>query len=242
MNGASIRGYDVADGSELWRLAPNSELVIATPVLGDDVVYVSAGYAPVKPIYAVRLDARGTIDAEPGEPHDGLAWSHGRGGAYMPTPLLYRGMLYVVHHNGRMVAYDAASGDAIYKTRFSAGGTFTASPVAADGKVYIGTEEGHVYVIAAGPEFVELAVNEGSAIVAAGTTIGALREQDISVLTLHRGTTVIPNPRSDREIEVDDRLLCFGRFEAMRALVPERRRRNRLQVQPLPDEPLPEDG
>lgn len=96
--------------------------------------------------------------------------------------------------------------------------------------------------VSAGYGVVELAVNEGSAIVAAGTTIGALREQDISVLTLHRGTTVIPNPRSDREIEVDDRLLCFGRFEAMRALVPERRRRNRLQVQPLPDEPLPEDG
>jgi outer membrane protein assembly factor BamB len=159
VNGATIHGYAAADGRELWRLAPNSELVIATPVLGEEVVYVSAGYAPVKPIYAVRLDARGAIDARPGEPHDALAWSHDRGGAYMPTPLLYRGMLYVVHHSGRMVAYDAGSGDAIYKTRFSAGGTFTASPVAADGKVYIGTEEGLVYVVEAGPAFAELALN-----------------------------------------------------------------------------------
>ena len=78
----------------------------------------------------------------------------------MPTPLLYRGILYVVHHNGRMVAYDADSGAAIYKTRFSSGGTFTASPVAAGGQLYISTEEGLVYVVEAGPEFKELAVND----------------------------------------------------------------------------------
>ena len=94
--------------------------------------------------------------------------------------------------------------------------------------------------MSAGYGVVELSINEGAALVAAGTTIGELREQDISVLTLHRGTAVIPNPRSDRVIEVDDRLLCFGNLEAMRGLVPERRRRNRLRVQPLPDEPLPE--
>ena len=92
--------------------------------------------------------------------------------------------------------------------------------------------------VSAGYGVVELAVNEGAAIVAAGTTIGELREQDISVLTLQRGTAVVPNPRSDRVIEVDDRLLCFGNLEAMRGLVPERRRRNRLRVQPLPNEPI----
>jgi ribosomal protein S6--L-glutamate ligase len=94
--------------------------------------------------------------------------------------------------------------------------------------------------VSAGYGVVELSINEGAALLAAGTTIGELREQDISVLTLNRGTTVIPNPRSDRVIEVDDRLLCFGNLEAMRGLVPERRR-NRLRVQPLPDEPLLEE-
>ena len=94
--------------------------------------------------------------------------------------------------------------------------------------------------VSAGYGVVELSINEGAALVAAGTTIGELREQDISVLTLNRGTTVIPNPRSDRIIEVDDRLLCFGNLEAMRGLVPERRR-SRLRVQPLPDEPLLEE-
>lgn len=160
VNGSTIRGYDPATGKELWSLGPNSELVIATPVADQGVAYVSAGYAPVKPIYAIRAGTRGSFEVKPGKPHERLAWSHNRGGAYMPTPLLYRGLLYVVHHNGRIVAYDAEKGAPIYKKRFSRGGTFTASPVAADGKLFIPTEEGRIYVIQAGPEFKELAANE----------------------------------------------------------------------------------
>lgn len=160
LNGSVIHAYDPSSGESLWSLGPNSALTIATPVAGDGVVYVSAGYAPVKPIYAVRTGTRGDLEVEPGEDHEALAWSHGRGGAYMPTPLLYRGMFYVVHHNGRIVAYDAAEGTAIYKSRFSAGGTFTASPIAVNGKIYMPTEEGQVYVVEAGPEFTEVAVND----------------------------------------------------------------------------------
>jgi outer membrane protein assembly factor BamB len=160
VNGATIHGYDPATGKELWSLGPNSELVIATPVVGDGVVFVSAGYAPIKPIYALRPGGRGDLDVEPGDEHEQLAWSHARGGAYMPTPILYRGLLYVVHHNARMVAYDADTGAPIYKTRFSQGGTFTASPVAANGMLFVPTEEGQVYAIEAGPEYRELAVNE----------------------------------------------------------------------------------
>jgi outer membrane protein assembly factor BamB len=78
----------------------------------------------------------------------------------MPSPLVYRGLLYIVHHNGRLVAYDAATGEAVYKARFSQAGTFTSSPVAADGRIYTGTEEGTIYVVAAGPEYRELAVND----------------------------------------------------------------------------------
>ncbi len=158
VNGSTIHGYDPETGRELWSLGPNSELVIATPVIGEGVAYVTAGYAPVKPIYAIRAGSRGALDPAPAAGH--LLWSQERGGAYMPTPLLYRGLLYVVHHNGVLVAYDARSGTAIFKSRFSRGGTFTASPIAANGKLYVATEEGSIYVLEAGPEYRELAVND----------------------------------------------------------------------------------
>jgi len=72
-----------------------------------------------------------------------------------------------------------------------------------------------------------------------GTTIrdSGLRKRDITVLTLHRGTEVIPNPRETRELEPNDRLLCFGRLEAMRDMIPARKRR-RARVRKLPEDPL----
>jgi ribosomal protein S6--L-glutamate ligase len=86
----------------------------------------------------------------------------------------------------------------------------------------------------------ELHVREGAGLI--GTTIAAsgLRERDIQILTLSRGTSVIPNPRQERELEADDRLLCFGKLEAMRDMIPQRTRR-RQRVKPLPDEPIPLD-
>ncbi len=160
VNGSIIHGYDPETGKELWSLGPNSELVIAAPVVGKGVVYVSAGYPPVKPIYAIRAGTRGDLEVDPRGDDDRLFWSHGIGGAYMPTPLLYRGIYYVVHHNGRLVTYDAKSGDAIYKSRFSKGGVFTGSPVAVNGKLYLPTEEGYLYVLEAGPEYKEISMHE----------------------------------------------------------------------------------
>jgi ribosomal protein S6--L-glutamate ligase len=87
----------------------------------------------------------------------------------------------------------------------------------------------------------ELVVREGAEILGKSITESGLRERDITVLTLHRGTTIIPNPRHDRILEVNDGLLCFGKLEEMRGLVPERRRRRaRPAVQPLPEHPLPD--
>lgn len=73
-----------------------------------------------------------------------------------------------------------------------------------------------------------------------GKTLGeaGLWERDITVLTLHRGTTVIPNPRKGVTLEAGDRMLCFGRLEEMRSMIPERRRR-RARVRKLPAEPIP---
>jgi ribosomal protein S6--L-glutamate ligase len=83
----------------------------------------------------------------------------------------------------------------------------------------------------------EIVVKDGADMV--GKTIGesGLGDRDISVLTLHRGTLVVPNPRSHRILEGGDRLLCFGRLEEMRSMVPERTRR-RSKVKRLPKHPF----
>ncbi len=83
----------------------------------------------------------------------------------------------------------------------------------------------------------ELAVHGEADIV--GKTVGdsGLRERDITVLTLHRGTTVIANPGATHVLEAEDRLLCFGKLEEMRSMIPERRKR-RARVKKLPKQPI----
>ncbi len=86
----------------------------------------------------------------------------------------------------------------------------------------------------------ELSVPEGSQYVGKTIADSGLRQKDINVLTLHRDTTVIPNPRADRELVAGDRLLCFGRLESMRDLVPARAKRaRRPKVKKLTDAPDP---
>ena len=160
VNASVIRGYDPDSGRELWSLGPTSIQVVASPVVGSDLLYVSSGYPPARPIYAVKPGLRGAHTIESDADASSLAWYDTRGGAYMPTPLLYRGLLYIVHHNGRVVAHDARTGARVVQARLSKGGTCTASPVAANGKIYQGTEEGTLYVLAAGPEYRELAVHD----------------------------------------------------------------------------------
>jgi outer membrane protein assembly factor BamB len=78
----------------------------------------------------------------------------------MPTPLAYKGILYVLANNGQFDAYDLATGTEIYRQRLSSvGNGFSASPVAADDKIYLANEDGEVIVVRAGRTFEQLAVN-----------------------------------------------------------------------------------
>jgi len=85
----------------------------------------------------------------------------------------------------------------------------------------------------------ELLVREDGDFVGKTIADAGLRDRDITVLTLHRDTDVIPNPRENRKLEANDRLLCFGNLEEMRGMIPARRRR-RSRVRKLPEHPLPE--
>lgn len=88
----------------------------------------------------------------------------------------------------------------------------------------------------------EIHIPEGSEYVGSSIAGSGLRERDLNVLTLYRGTTVIPNPKSSRELEAGDRLLCFGKLELMRDLIPAKaRRKRRPKVKILPELPVAEE-
>jgi outer membrane protein assembly factor BamB len=172
-----IRGYDPQTGKELWRLSGNSEIAIPTPIVGPDLVIVTNGYRGVQPIFAIRPGATGDITLKEGQTSNGsIAWSTQRGGPYIPTPVLYRDLLYVCQTNGVVAAYDVRTGERRYQARLGDGGSFSASPVAGDGKIYFSSEEGDVFVVKAGPTYELLAQNPVGEVVMASPAIsnGAL--------------------------------------------------------------------
>jgi outer membrane protein assembly factor BamB len=171
-NGTKVRGYDPATGALLWTLTPNSEIAIGTPVVHRDLAIVTAGYPPVRPVYAVRAGARGDISLPPGQSSSGaIAWSHDRDGTYISSPIVYRGQLYTLNNNGILTAYDADTGERLYRARVGGGGAFSASPIAADGKLYLASEDGDVFVVQAGREYVELAKHTMNEVIMASPAI-----------------------------------------------------------------------
>jgi len=156
-----IGGYDAETGKEVWRLRGGGDIPVPAPVVAHDLVFITNAHGDEAPIYAVRLDAAGDISLHEGESSNAhIAWSIERGGAYMQTPLVYGDYLYSCRDNGVLSCFEARTGERLYQKRLGRGGTgFTASPVAADGKLYFTSEEGDVYVVKAGPEFELLATN-----------------------------------------------------------------------------------
>jgi outer membrane protein assembly factor BamB len=112
-------------------------------------------------MFVVRPTASGDITLPAGATtNEAVAWSRTGRGSYMPTPLAYRGSLYVLNNNGAFDAYDLKTGEEIYRTRVNHLGLgFSASPIAADGKIYIASEDGEIMVATAGAKLETLATN-----------------------------------------------------------------------------------
>jgi outer membrane protein assembly factor BamB len=160
-NGTKVRGYDAATGKLLWTLGPNSEITIGTPVAGNGLVYVTGGYPPVRPVYAIRPGASGDISLQKGQDsNQSIAWSNMTEGTYIPTPLLYDGYLFTLSINGIVTAYDPQTGQRAFRGRVGVGGAFSASPIGADGHLYIASEDGEVYVVSASPGLMQIAKND----------------------------------------------------------------------------------
>jgi len=156
-----IRGYDPRTGKELWRLGGSSKITAPTPIASDDLLIVASGRGPERPIFVLRPGARGDLTLRDGRTSsDAVVWSRTARGPYMPTPLALDGVLYVLGNNGVFDAYRLQTGEELYRQRLPVVGSgYSASPVAADGKIYLSGEDGDVLVIAAGPEFKLLATN-----------------------------------------------------------------------------------
>ncbi len=156
-----IRGYDPRGGQELWRVGPSSKITAPTPIARDDLFVVASGRAPERPIFVVRAGSRGDLTLPEGQSTSkAIAWSRMGRGSYMPTPLIYKGVLYVLANNGVLDAYDFRTGREIYRQRLDPiGSGYSASPVAADDRIYLSNEDGEMLVIAAGPAFAHIATN-----------------------------------------------------------------------------------
>jgi outer membrane protein assembly factor BamB len=154
------RSYDPATGKELWRLSKKSEVTIPAPVPNRDLLFIVSGNRPIQPIFAIKPGAAGDISlTDDSTTNDYVSWSKMRGGPYMPTPIVYGPHLYVCSNAGILTCYDAASGNLVYRERMG-GESYTASPVASDGRIYFVSEQGEVRVVKAGPQFELLAVNK----------------------------------------------------------------------------------
>jgi outer membrane protein assembly factor BamB len=172
-----IRGYDPETGQELWRLGRSSSITAPTPIFDRDLIVVASGRRPNAPIFVVKGGARGDITLAEGALSGGhVLWTREKAGSYMPTPLIYDGHLYVLKNQGILACYDLRSGEVRYEQRL-AGVTsgFSASPVAADGKLYLSSEDGDIIVVKAGPQFELVSTNSmGQPLMATPAISGSL--------------------------------------------------------------------
>jgi len=153
--GDCATGHDPATGKELWRangLNPDNQQfyrIVASPIVFNDIIYAPTR---VKPLLALKVGGRGDITTS----H--LLWSFAFG-PDVPTPVTDGKYFYVVNDRGIMWCLDARTGAEIYAQQRIKPGTYSGSPVLADGKIYVTNEDGLTTVVQAGPEFKVLAEN-----------------------------------------------------------------------------------
>ena len=154
--GDVVTGHDPATGKELWRangLNPSNDpwyRIVASPVVHGDLVYAPTR---VRPMLALRTGGRGDVT----QSH--RVWSFDNG-PDVPTPVTDGTLLYVVNDKGIVWALDAKTGKEVYGPQRLKVGTYSSSPVLADGKIYVTNEDGVTSVYRAGPKFELLAEND----------------------------------------------------------------------------------
>jgi len=158
-----VRSYDL-DGKVLWEFGGMSSIVIPTPFAQHGLLYLTSGYVgdQNRPVYAVKPGAKGDISLAKGSTsNEFIAWYLPQAGPYNPTPVVYGDYYYTLLDRGFLTCHDARTGKEIYgKVRIDeAAAAFTASPWAANGRIFALSEDGDTYVIQAGAEYKLLGKN-----------------------------------------------------------------------------------
>ena len=143
-----VVSYSPLTGKEIWRVDHGDGFsTIPRPVYGNGLVYICTGYSPSQ-ILAIRIDGKGDVT------NSHVAWRAGRQIPRNPSPLLAGELLFVISDNGICTCFDAITGKTHWQQRI--GGNYSASPVLANGHVFVLSHEGKITAIPASRERKEL--------------------------------------------------------------------------------------
>jgi len=160
-----LYGYDPATGKELWKLSYGTLgfSIVPRPVVSHGIAFIGTSFMKAE-LLAVRLGATASSQPE-------ILWRYGRSVPNMPSPLVVGDAVYLVSDKGIATCLDAATGEVRWTGRL--GGSFSSSPLFADGKIYVGNRDGQLFVIRPGAFLDILATNDfGEAIMASPAAVG----------------------------------------------------------------------
>ena len=140
-------GYDFETGKRIWWARGLGQNTIPQPIAADGLVFVMSGYRNPN-LMAIRLGRTGDLTGT-----DAIVWENQRGNSYTPSPVLHDGILYLLTDSGMLSALDAKTGKPHYaQQRLPKPYQFKASPVGANGKLYLATENDDVVVVQDGAD------------------------------------------------------------------------------------------
>ncbi len=166
----AVIAYDPASGRELWRMKGLASNAVPSPVAGDGVVVVSAGY-PAKVAVAVEPGGSGDV-TEGGR----VLWRYDKGTAYVPSPILVGGLVYLVTDKGLVTCLDAKTGKVHYEGgRPPVGASYMASPIAVAGHLLLPSMDGDTVVLKQGTAHAVVRSNPLGEPIAASIAVAANR-------------------------------------------------------------------
>ena len=149
--GDRVQAFDTKSGKRIWSIYSQGEGVTPSPVIGGNVLYTSSGFeAPT--IRAIRLGGEGDVT----KTH--IAWEHKKGVPALASPLYLAPYLYTITRDNILYCFQAEKGEIVWSKRLK--GVHWASPVLADGRIYILSEDGLTLVLRPGEKYDEIARND----------------------------------------------------------------------------------